>query len=137
MHFCYTKIGENIICPHKVLLFYDTIIHSHAYTEMNRTRTIYILSSAILLLIFILYLVRTASEGREIFLREGCADCHSFKGHGGELAPDLTAVGKRRSTLWIISQIKDPRSHNPASRMPGFAHLSFVERYAISLYLKN
>jgi cbb3-type cytochrome oxidase cytochrome c subunit len=103
---------------------------------MNRTKIIYITAASVILVIFILIFVLTASQGKEIFLSAGCTNCHSFKGHGGETAPDLTAVGERRSTLWIMSQIKDPRSHNPDSRMPEFGHLSIFERYAIARYLR-
>ena len=89
------------------------------------------------LLLFVLSFVRTVSQGKTIFTREGCSNCHSFKGHGGELAPDLTAVGDRRSTLWIMTQIRNPRSHNPDSRMPEFAHLSIIEQYAIAHFLMD
>jgi cbb3-type cytochrome oxidase cytochrome c subunit len=117
--------------------YYDTTIYWHAYTKMNRTKIIYITAVSAILAIFILSSLQVVSQGKEIFLSEGCADCHSFKGHGGETAPDLTAVGERRSTLWIMSQIKDPKSHNPDSRMPEFGHLSMFERYAIAHYLKG
>jgi cbb3-type cytochrome oxidase cytochrome c subunit len=81
--------------------------------------------------------MQTVSRGEEIFLSEGCTNCHNFKGKGGELAPDLTAVGQRRSTVWIMTQIKNPRSHNPDSRMPEFRHLSIIERFAIARYLEG
>jgi cbb3-type cytochrome oxidase cytochrome c subunit len=80
--------------------------------------------------------VQTASNGEEIFVREGCGKCHSFKGRGGAMASDLTSVTHRRSTAWIMTQIKNPKSHYPDSRMPAFRHLSIIELYAISQYLK-
>ena len=89
------------------------------------------------MLIFVLSLVQTASNGEEIYVREGCGKCHSFKGHGGAMASDLTSVTQRRSKTWIMAQIKNPKSHNPDSRMPDFDHLSIIERYAISQYLKD
>ncbi len=104
---------------------------------MNRSKIIYITSSSAILVVFILSFLQTVSQGKEIFMREGCTNCHSFRGQGGETAPDLTAVGDRRSTLWIMSQIKDPKSHNPDSRMPEFVHLSIFERYAIARYLRG
>lgn len=121
----------------KFMSYYDTTIYWHAYIKMNRTKIIYITSTSVILVIIIFIFVETVSQGKEIFLSEGCAGCHSFKGHGGETAPDLTAVGERRSTLWIMSQIKDPTSHNPDSRMPEFGHLSVFERYAIAHYIRN
>ena len=104
---------------------------------MNRQKIIYAVSGAAIILIFVLSLVQTASTGGEIYEREGCGKCHNFKGHGGALAPDLTSVTQRRSTIWIMNQIKNPKSHNPDSRMPVFDHLSIVERFAISQYLKG
>ena len=104
---------------------------------MNRRKIIYAVSGASVLLIFILNLLQAASNGGEIYEREGCGKCHSFKGHGGVLAPDLTSVTQRRSKTWIMTQIKNPKAHNPDSRMPDFDHLSIIERYAISQYLKD
>jgi cytochrome c oxidase subunit 2 len=39
------------------------------------------------------------ARGREAFMRGGCADCHTVRGTGarGDLGPDLTHVGGRRS----------------------------------------
>ena len=121
----------------KFMSYYDTTIYEHAYTQMNRPKIIYITAASIILGIFVLIFALTSSKGENIFLSEGCTACHSFKGHGGGIGPDLTAVGKRRSTLWIMSQIKDPKSHNPESRMPEFGHLSIFERYAITRYLRD
>ena len=104
---------------------------------MNRQKIICAVSGAAVMLIFILALVQTASNGEEIYVREGCGNCHNFKGRGGALAPDLTSVTQRRSMTWIMAQIKNPKSHNPDSRMPVFDHLSIIERYAISQYLKG
>ena len=104
---------------------------------MNRLKIIYAGSGAAIMLILILSLVSTAAKGGEIYLREGCGNCHNLKGHGGAMAPDLTSVTHRRSKIWIMTQIKNPKSHNPDSRMPEFAHLSIIERYAIAQYLKD
>lgn len=104
---------------------------------MNRLKNIYTAGGAAIMLILILGLVQTASMGKEIYMREGCGNCHNFKGHGGAMAPDLTSVTQRRSKIWIMTQIKNPKAHNPYSRMPDFNNLSIIERYAISQYLKG
>jgi cbb3-type cytochrome oxidase cytochrome c subunit len=104
---------------------------------MNRSRVISGICASAIFLIFMVSAVQTISEGKEIFLKEGCISCHSFKGHGGATAPDLTAVGNRRSTFYIMAQIKNPQSHNPDSRMPKFGDLTVIERYAIARYLKS
>jgi mono/diheme cytochrome c family protein len=60
------------------------------------------------------------SKGAELFKREKCLDCHTLKGKGGAVGPNLTAVGSRRSRDYIFQQIKDPKSHNPNTEMPSF-----------------
>lgn len=76
-------------------------------------------------------------DGSVIFRREGCVGCHSFKGHGGFMGPDLTAVRSRRSRDWIRAQIKNPRKHNANSAMPSFDHLSWREINALIAYLES
>jgi cbb3-type cytochrome oxidase cytochrome c subunit len=90
----------------------------------------------ILVTVFLLFSA-CAEDGSVLFAREGCIQCHSFKGKGGNMAPDLTAVTNRRSDRWIRQQIKNPRKNNPDSRMPAFGHLSGSEIRAILRYLKS
>jgi len=89
-------------------------------------------------------------EGRDIFIREGCTNCHSqmirpFRaeveryGHysvAGEsvwehpflwgskrTGPDLARVGARYSDDWHYAHLMDPRSVVPQSNMPGYPWL--------------
>lgn len=89
-------------------------------------------------------------EGRDIYMREGCAVCHTQMvrplqhetaryGHysvAGEDAyehpflwgskrtgPDLARVGGRYSNAWHIAHLKDPRSVVPVSNMPAYPWL--------------
>lgn len=89
-------------------------------------------------------------EGRDIYIREGCNNCHSqmirpFRaeveryGHysvAGEsvwehpflwgskrTGPDLARVGQRYSDDWHYAHLMDPRSVVPQSNMPGFPWL--------------
>ncbi|SHG87242.1 cytochrome-c oxidase, cbb3-type subunit II [Ferrimonas marina] len=89
-------------------------------------------------------------EGRDIYIREGCANCHSqmirpFRaeteryGHysvAGEsvwehpflwgskrTGPDLARVGGRYSDEWHRVHLIDPRAVVPESNMPGFPWL--------------
>lgn len=103
---------------------------------MSGTRILLISFSAALLLV-VLSFSQTVSQGRTIFLREGCGNCHSFKGQGGGIGPDLTSVTQKRSTLWIMTQIRNPLAHDVDSRMPEYKHLSLFERYAIIHFLKE
>ena len=76
-------------------------------------------------------------DGSVIFKREGCSGCHSFKGQGGSIGPDLTAVSQRRSSRWIERYIRDPKAYNPDSRMPSFKHLSKRQIRALSRYFNS
>ena len=89
-------------------------------------------------------------EGRDIYMREGCAVCHTQMvralqsetaryGHysvAGEdvyehpflwgskrTGPDLARVGGRYSDDWHRAHLADPRSVVPVSNMPGFPWL--------------
>ena len=92
-----------------------------------------------------------ALEGRDIYIREGCNNCHSqmirpFRaeteryGHyslGGEFVydrpfqwgskrtgPDLHRVGGRYSDDWHRVHLKNPRAVVPESNMPGYPWLN-------------
>ena len=79
----------------------------------------------------------TPYNGEKLFFKEGCSQCHSFKGRGGSLAPDLSAVTNIRSDSWIDSYIQNPKDINPMARMPSFKNLSSSKRKAIIAFLKN
>ena len=59
----------------------------------------------------------SAGGGKAIYDANGCGRCH--RGSGGQ-APDLSHEGASRDAKWIADHIKDPKTHNPASRMPAF-----------------
>jgi len=76
-------------------------------------------------------------NGEKLFFREGCSQCHTFKGKGGRMGPDLSAVTNIRNDSWIDSYLQDPKKVNPFSRMPSFKHLSSSKRKAIIVFLKK
>src|SRR5437016_248419 len=63
-----------------------------------------------------------ATSGEALFSANGCGRCHALNGNVGGRAPDLTHVGAdpTHTAEWIADQIKNPKSHNPASRMPAY-----------------
>lgn len=76
-------------------------------------------------------------EGHSLFEEKRCVLCHSLRGRGGTLGPDLTHVASRRNADWLFQHFKDPRQVVPGSKMPDF-HLSDAEaneltRYVLSL----
>jgi len=76
-------------------------------------------------------------NGEMLFFSEGCSQCHSFKGKGGRMGPDLSAVTNLRSDSWIDRYIINPTDINPLARMPSFNHLSNSKRKAIIAFLKK
>ena len=90
---------------------------------------------AILIVAFFVY--RKEPRGALIFVRERCNECHTINGKGGSVGPNLTYVGSRRSRDHIIAQIKDPKSHNPDSVMPSFAHITGQDIQDLADYLSS
>jgi len=90
-------------------------------------------------------------EGRDVFLREGCYNCHSqmirpftwetarygapsteedsvfdhpFQWGSKRTGPDLARVGGRYSNLWHYRHMLDPRELSVGSNMPSYKHLA-------------
>ncbi len=100
-------------------------------------RRLIVVVAALIVAAAVLLVYQPQPDGKELFHAEGCINCHSFKGEGGEIGPDLTAVSKRRSDEWIRQQIRNSKKHNPDSRMPSFDYLSASQINAIIKYLKS
>ena len=89
-------------------------------------------------------------EGRDIYIREGCNNCHTQTvrpllsdterygeySKSGEFAydqpflwgsrrtgPDLARIGGKYPDAWHVKHMKDPQSMVPASNMPNYAFL--------------
>jgi len=81
-------------------------------------------------------LTEAALRGKNIFDTYGCLSCHTMSGRGGKVGPVLTNESQRgRSKDWIISQIKNPRGHNPKSPMPPFLMLDSIQVNNLADYL--
>ncbi len=90
-------------------------------------------------------------EGRDIYIREGCYNCHSqmirpmraeairygepsrieesiwdhpFQWGSKRTGPDLAREGGRNPNLWHLRHLADPRSTSPGSNMPPYSHLA-------------
>jgi cytochrome c2 len=95
------------------------------------------LGGVLLIISLLIGMFASMPRGETVFSEQRCRTCHRFKGQGGMAGPDLTDVIKRRGAVWIIRQIRNPKSHNPDSRMPSYDHLGYIEIYAIISYLKS
>lgn len=92
------------------------------------------------------------ARGREAFLANGCAACHTVRGTAarpdgaGPLGPDLTHVGSRRM-LGAATQpggeaglrrwVADVQALKPGARMPSFGHLDAATLDALAAYLAH
>ena len=85
----------------------------------------------------LLFLAGCAPDGEALLRSEECLECHRFRGEGGYLGPDLTAVAARSSTEWMMQQVKNSKENDPSSRMPAYDKLSSREIRAIVTYLKS
>jgi len=68
--------------------------------------------------------------GKKIFDKNNCLSCHSIKGKGGTLAPDLSRVASKINSTWMFNWIKKPKEYNPITIMPQF---EFSDKEIISL----
>ena len=94
-------------------------------------------------------------EGRDIYIREGCYNCHSqmirpmraetirygepsrmeesifdhpFQWGSKRTGPDLAREGGKYPNLWHYRHMMDPRSISPGSNMPAYPHLFTARR---------
>jgi ubiquinol-cytochrome c reductase cytochrome b subunit len=75
-------------------------------------------------------------NGQELYQSTGCAACHKINGQGGAVGPDLSNEGgKGRSAEWLVAQIRNPKTNNPASIMPPYPALSQEQLENLAAYL--
>jgi cbb3-type cytochrome oxidase cytochrome c subunit len=80
------------------------------------------------------------AAGRTVYANNGCARCHAVDGQGGRSGPDLTRVGgeAEHTAAWLVAHIKNPKAHNPGSRMPSFeGRISDKDLLALGAYLAS
>jgi mono/diheme cytochrome c family protein len=99
-----------------------------------------ILRRGVPLLFLVLSACQTASDpvsrGKAYFVGLGCKTCHMVAGEGGEVGPDLTFVGFRKSAEWMELKLQDPAQWRAASPMPKF-NLTEPVRKDVVAYLAS
>ncbi len=76
----------------------------------------------------------SAKNGKKLFESVGCYACHTFNGKGETFGPDLTNVGNKVRSKWLVNWISLPHTYNDKSRMPNL-RLSYDEASDIAAYL--
>jgi cytochrome c oxidase cbb3-type subunit 3 len=57
--------------------------------------------------------------GKELFFGDAnCSLCHMVDGQGGRLGPDLSRVGSKRSSAYLLKKIRNPNIDVAAEMMP-------------------
>lgn len=68
---------------------------------------------------------RLLARGRALFRGKGCMGCHKIGDLGGQVGPELTFVGdKRTDPRWLLEHFRDPRKYAPGSTMPSYRKMS-------------
>ncbi len=75
-------------------------------------------------------------NGQALFKGYGCATCHKVGNVGGNLGPDLTYIGFRKSPEWLDLWLKDPQAWKHNTLMPNF-YLKDDTRKALVAYLSS
>jgi cytochrome c oxidase subunit 2 len=80
------------------------------------------------------------AAGRAAFDTHRCTNCHAIGGQGGNKAPDLTHVGSApgHTPQWLADHVRNPKQHNPGSRMPAFeGKMSEQDLAAVGAFLAS
>lgn len=98
-----------------------------------------------------------AATGQALFESAGCTGCHSIKGQGGVMGPDLTDVGTLNKTAnyigtlpvplpgvtgpvysgknWFVLHTQCPTCATPGSPMPAFTSFTAQQYLALAAFL--
>jgi cytochrome c553 len=75
-------------------------------------------------------------EGSAAFKRVGCTHCHTVRGVGTAIAPDLSRIGARYDAAYLERWLRDPREVRPSAHMPTL-ELSEDDIRALAAYLAS
>jgi mono/diheme cytochrome c family protein len=75
--------------------------------------------------------------GSKLYMEKACYACHKIEGvSDGKLAPDLTRVGVKFKTPYLLESIENPTANDSESIMPKM-ELTDDEKKAMTVYLKS
>jgi len=92
---------------------------------------------------------KLVSQGREVYVAEGCPACHGRERQGGSMGPDLRRVRRNWSVDELVDYLADPAVHRQreprlqrlsrrySAQMPAFAALPEARRRALAAYLSS
>jgi mono/diheme cytochrome c family protein len=59
-------------------------------------------------------------QGEVLFRRHRCLSCHSMRGRGGTLGPDLGRIAEKVSKSWMFMWLKEPHKYDSTTLMPAY-----------------
>jgi cytochrome c oxidase subunit II len=77
---------------------------------------------------------RLVEEGRHAFVRNGCHGCHTVRGVGTPIAPDLSRVGAKYRAEYLARWLRDPSYLRPSTHMPAI-ELTEADIAALAAFL--
>jgi nitric oxide reductase subunit C len=75
------------------------------------------------------------AQGKWVWQKYNCNDCHTILGIGGYYAPDLTREMSARDAAWTTRFIKDPQAVWPADRKMPNLHVADAEIGSLVAFL--
>ena len=70
------------------------------------------------------------ARGAELYVTKGaCAQCHTLRGHGSAIGPDLTEIGRKRSAAYLRRALLEPAAEVPQSFSAFRADVSMPENF--------
>jgi ubiquinol-cytochrome c reductase cytochrome b subunit len=77
------------------------------------------------------------AEGAQIYLSNGCGNCHMVNGVGMKVGPPLNGLSQRRSKGWVEKHFANPPALSPGSIMPPYKFAPYdmdrIVQYLFSL----
>ena len=77
------------------------------------------------------------AAGKKVFNASKCSNCHTVEASARSKAPNLSAAGKAHDAAWLAAHVKNPKAHEPMSKMPPFDKLSDAELKAVGEFLAS
>jgi cytochrome c553 len=77
------------------------------------------------------------AAGKKVYNASKCSNCHTVVASEKSKAPNLSAVGKSHDAAWLAAHVKNPKAHEPMSKMPAFDKLSDAELKAVGEFLAS
>ncbi len=94
----------------------------------------------------------SVSRGKQLVIQFGCLGCHTYRGRGGALGPDISYVGdktvhdfdfshvhsegKRTVSQWLQAPFRHPAAVSPGTLMPDF-QLTALQTRDLTNYMLN